>query len=277
MEKIKIVINKSFSGTSVNADSNSQTFALSNNYYSYQEKPGGNIVNDNNVKNFLNDEKNEKLAQDFVNHLQIHTSVEEFKEIYYDNKKLASTFNNYYNTNIRSQSLLTSENAIGHSVGNMTARSIQSNNFHPNTNSRINAAENILFNESANEDNYCISVRLQKNFNTVERGDYNKYINSCHKEGKIYRKITYYSNANTQTINGNSVYLKNLNNQASNFGNVTPENELFGQQHDITTISGTNNIAYNYNFLTIGEFFKYFSSIFEVRQFFRNGFFKAGI
>lgn len=71
---------------------------LSNEYYSYKTQNGGQIVNENNVKNFLDKPENSQLAEDFVDYLQNNTNFIEFKEIFYNNKKLANTFNEYYKT-----------------------------------------------------------------------------------------------------------------------------------------------------------------------------------
>lgn len=91
MQKYKIIQNTAFSGSTADINSEAsiaqgEKLVLSNNYFSYKTSIGGEIVNDNNVRNFLDKSENENLAKNFVNFLQSNTNFTEFKEIFYDNK-----------------------------------------------------------------------------------------------------------------------------------------------------------------------------------------------
>ena len=48
-----------------------------NNYYSYSSELGINIVNDTNVRDYLDDEKNLSLSMQFIDHLHNSTQIEE--------------------------------------------------------------------------------------------------------------------------------------------------------------------------------------------------------
>lgn len=88
------VNNLSFSGVNTN-------LVLNNEYYSYNQKGlNKGIVTEFNVKQFLNDSNNERLAIDFFNYLDKNTNEQEMVEIYEDNKKLSDLFKKYYNTSV---------------------------------------------------------------------------------------------------------------------------------------------------------------------------------
>ena len=61
---------------------------------------GGGIVNYSNVRNFLNNENNLIIINDFYAYLTGATTQVEFIEIYNSDKKLSDVFNNYYNSSI---------------------------------------------------------------------------------------------------------------------------------------------------------------------------------
>jgi len=77
------------------------SLSLNDNYYSYDQSGlNKGIVTEFNVKQFLNDSSNEKIAIDFFNYLNNNTSSSELYEINNDNKKLSDLFKKYYNTSI---------------------------------------------------------------------------------------------------------------------------------------------------------------------------------
>jgi len=97
MQKIKVLKNIDFDNVvgDINSGStqNEQQLTLVNNYYVYSKNIGGNVVNNNNVRDFLDKSENSELAKLFVEYLHENTTTAEFREIFYDNKKLSSTFN----------------------------------------------------------------------------------------------------------------------------------------------------------------------------------------
>jgi len=107
-----ILQNKKFSGTSI-VDSNLQYV---NNYYLNETGESEEIVDCSNVRSFLSNENNQKITQLYYSFLSSSTlmnsalldnpnsddfiSTAEFKAIFYDDEKLADSFNNFYNTSI---------------------------------------------------------------------------------------------------------------------------------------------------------------------------------
>lgn len=100
MQSHKILINQFYAKTGQTAVSE---LVLDNDYYAYDlEVNGGGVVNEFNVRAFLNDSRNEQIINDFFSYLTGSTSIYEFREIYYSDKKLSSVFNQYYNQSVLS-------------------------------------------------------------------------------------------------------------------------------------------------------------------------------
>lgn len=76
--------------------SSQQELTLQREYYGYEVQTGVGLVNDLNVKSYLNNPANEQIALEFISYLTASTSLEEFRDIYYDNKKLSDFFNDFY-------------------------------------------------------------------------------------------------------------------------------------------------------------------------------------
>lgn len=109
MQKIELLYNQSFTANTAIENfgpvdnlepmifKSQQIVNLDKDYYSYSNRNGVSIVNDLNVKQFLDKPENEKLAINFINYLKEILSLDEFRDLFYDNKKLAEFFNSYYN------------------------------------------------------------------------------------------------------------------------------------------------------------------------------------
>jgi len=61
---------------------------------------GGGIVNYSNVRNFLNNQSNLVIINDFFSYLTGSTTTIEFAEIYNSDQKLSDVFNSYYNSSV---------------------------------------------------------------------------------------------------------------------------------------------------------------------------------
>ncbi len=82
---------KTLTGSSV---SGSSKLELVDNYYLYRQTNGGGVVDEFNVKVYLDDPDNSIISGNFFRY------VAQFKEIFYDDKKLSNIFNKYYNTSV---------------------------------------------------------------------------------------------------------------------------------------------------------------------------------
>jgi len=82
----------------------------SDDYYANIEGQQGKIVTSDNVRAFLKDTtKNTQIITGFFNYFNSHTDDQEYREIYYNDSKLADVFNNYYYTSVLSGTPSTSE------------------------------------------------------------------------------------------------------------------------------------------------------------------------
>lgn len=98
MQSHKLLINQFFSKTGQTVAS---TLQFDNDYYAYDlQVNGGGVVNEFNVRAFLNDTRNENIINNFFGYLTANTTISEFREIYYSDNKLASVFNQFYNQTI---------------------------------------------------------------------------------------------------------------------------------------------------------------------------------
>lgn len=101
MQKHTLLINLSFSSNTASTIVISSSLQNSNGYYSNSSQGlGGGIVTPSNVRGFLNDDVNSIIINDFYSYLTGSTTTIEFSEIYNNDAKLSSTFNDYYTLTI---------------------------------------------------------------------------------------------------------------------------------------------------------------------------------
>lgn len=93
MKNFKLLLNNRFTATTQNINSELE---LQNNYYVYINKNGGGIVNQYNVRGYLNDSRNQQIINDFLTFLTGSTSQDQALNILTSDKKLSDTFNDYY-------------------------------------------------------------------------------------------------------------------------------------------------------------------------------------
>lgn len=101
MKKFEILLNNFYTASTLSISSN---LDLINDYYVYITKNGGGIVNQYNVRGYLNDQKNQQITNDFFAYLTGNTSQDQALNILGSNKKLSDVFNDYYQTIILSGS-----------------------------------------------------------------------------------------------------------------------------------------------------------------------------
>lgn len=163
MQYLRLKINNSFTGDTSTQELDSDLI-LSNGYFSHTTNNNKTIVNENNVRNFLDAENNEKLAENFIQYIQQNTTAAEFKEIFYDDKKLASVFNTFYDNN--PEILLNNENS------KTVKADIKKNSS--------------LINES--NENYYICVKIDWTKKLIEDIDFSEYTKDCVSKNYTYKK-----------------------------------------------------------------------------------------
>lgn len=102
MQRQKILLNRSLrtDGQVLQSGLN-----LENNYYVYTQNLGGGLTNEFNVRAYLNDPQNQLIIDQFIAYMQSNTSDTEFLEIFYDDAKLQSVFNAFFEAELQGQNV----------------------------------------------------------------------------------------------------------------------------------------------------------------------------
>lgn len=127
MKNFEILLNNKYSATT-------QAFTtgldLQNDYYVYVNKNGGGIVNQYNVRGYLNDSRNQQITNDFLAYLTGSTSADQALNILTADKKLSDTFNDYYQRVIISATQISSTAVIQQNLTG-TTQIVANDYIHP--------------------------------------------------------------------------------------------------------------------------------------------------
>ena len=180
MQRHNILLNRKLStnGSVVNSG-----LDLENNYYVYTQNLGGGLTNAFNVRAYLNDPQNQLIIDQFIAYIKDATTEAEFLEIFYDDTKLKSVFNKFFESQLQGQPVsVTAE--IDKSLANTISIVVINNNFkwegESTTKSMTGLPESILDNGRVNssseqlvsttsEDSYYIPVKLNFTHNQLPR------------------------------------------------------------------------------------------------------------
>lgn len=207
-----ILINPIFTGETTQFDKSD--LKLNNSYYLNFEGSDDKIVDEYNVRGFLSHEKNQSVVKGFYAYLTGNPTMNEvyhssggnlfkaspsFKEIYYNDDKLASVFNDYYNNTVQ-RGVGTNEHYYENELTNLTdenfeyaSKIIKDNYFSWNTrmypkylnyipldfneHRRSNENREVIVKVPKGE-NYFINVFLQKTVSQTAREIFELYNNS---------------------------------------------------------------------------------------------------
>lgn len=260
MQKYRIIQNLGFSG--ITSDINSgitmtkgEQLVFSNNYFSYKTINGGEIVNDNNVRNFLDKPENESLAENFVNFLQSNTNFTEFKEIFYDNKKLAHTFNEYYKNNYLPD--FNQNSSIQESLIYTSGQTNFNNNF-SNYQNRISNQINSLVPVPMTGDSYFVNLKIDRTTKVAPKGDYSEYFKDCIKGTYVDEIYSYINNISINTIYANIPYITQNKNKSFSYGYSPIENIDFSKLKT-PVFAGMGRSGFNFQFLDFSQFLQHFN------------------
>ncbi len=253
MQKFQIVKNISFTANTVsNIDiAPGAKPVLSNNYFVYKNSTGGNVVNDNNVRDFLDKEENSELAANFVKYLESNTTVSEFKNIFYDNKKLSSVFNEFYRKKFINKN--TELTAISKNLQNTQSLGYKNNNFTSDQH-RLNNNQIYLVETGSSEQNYYINIKIDKKINSLPKGDYGDFFKNCIKGNYIDKNYIFKNTVTKHNIYANIPYIKSQqNNISNNFGYAPVLINSFNQSFigaNVMPGDGRDNSDYRFHTFT---------------------------
>lgn len=259
MQKFEILYNISFSANTALSNfgpqdssepvlfDTQQNVNLNQEYYSYNNVVGVSIVNDLNVKAFLDKPENEQLAINFINYLKNLLTIEEFRDLFYDNKKLAEFFNQYYlkfinfsnqgnsslnnNPNIdiidvkedlfnQDELYLKTNGLTGYYTNTVSNNNLFVPNNYPNETQPYD-----FINFTGKTENYYINININKGNSLLELDDFREYFKDVCDGSVNYTKYQYISKSVQVPLYGNLehiLYLQTINN--SIFG--PPENYI---------------------------------------------------
>lgn len=150
---------------------------LNNGFWSYKTDIGGDLVNQFNVKTFLDNPQNEQIALNFLTFLQQNFTNAEIQELIDDNNKLAATLNDYYSRVVRNNETPTTDVA-NQELFFTSATTYTNNNFiTSNIRSQERLTELVGFNTG---DSYYISFKLVLSQNLLDNPSMQKYTKDTH-------------------------------------------------------------------------------------------------
>lgn len=218
-----------------------QNINLNQEYFSYLPQVGVSLVNDLNVKAFLDKPENEKIALEFIDYLKSILTIEEFRDLFYDNKKLAEFFNDYYRKfiNYSNQGISTDivNNDINlldtkNSLFNADEKYLKTNSLTNYFTNRILSNGNVLPNNYPNatrpsdfvnftgdSENYYLNVTINKKSALLSFEDFSQYFkDTCDGNINVTRYL-YRNSFSTQPLYGNiDEILRLKQNLNCNFG-----------------------------------------------------------
>lgn len=259
MEKIQVLYNVAFSSNTLvrlsdtlqfdtsdeqlvteNLYKSQKNVVLNNEYYSYSTTVGNSIVNDLNIKSFLDRPENEKITKDFLSYLRAIYTLEEFRDIFYDSKKLADFFNQYYNKYINYSNQGLNDSQVNQEIDliNESNKLFNSDQKYLKTNSLTNyflsddlsnsamsanqrpatASYDLLY-FSGYSENYFVRFKINKKSSFLYSENFNDYFKDICDGSLLYTKYNYKNSISTIVKFGNLTELNNLQQQNnSNYG-----------------------------------------------------------
>jgi len=204
-----ILINRMFSSTT--KDFKQSNLKSYNNYLLNEEGEYNKIVDEYNVRGFIDNARNQAVISGFMAYLTGNTLMNElmqtsngtefkaspaFKEIYYNDKKLAEVFNDYYNNTVLRGSLF-NEKYLSNQISNLNETEFEyklfskrNNNFlwntgtttmlpkylqyiplDFNTEQRNREFENVII-KMPTDENYFINILLQRKTAQISRDNF---------------------------------------------------------------------------------------------------------
>lgn len=168
MERVSILL-RPITAETPSVSSNLVSF---NGYLAYSDSVGGGVVNELNVREFLDAPANENITTSFFNFLQSNTIPSEFNAIFYNAPKLAETFNDYYNKIIGTGEK-PSRNDITAELTGSSAHTFSSVDFISDTTRSGRKTSILTFINSGSS--YYLPVMINLKIGRVETDDFSKF------------------------------------------------------------------------------------------------------
>jgi hypothetical protein len=239
---MSVLINKKFS---INEEISSDNSPLNyrSGYFLNFEIGRGDLTNEFNIEEFLNNEKNKEVVNLFFDFLRLNFTNNQIILLRENNKLLSEQLNNFYNNSIRTYNPAN----LKKTQANYSASTLNyvDNNF-ININSRTSQVKNGLY-YTLSADSYYIDIILEQKFNTISNAD--EQISKNKISGITQQKeVVYVSNL---LINNNfetkrivniesepNIFLKGFVNSVKKPYPFSMINSLGGVDFDLSTFQG---------------------------------------
>lgn len=242
MEKREVLLNRFFTANTISISSDLEFL---DNYLVYSVNFDGNVVDENNVISFLNDENNINLTQGFVSYLSGNTTTEEYREIYYNNKKLANIFNKYFQETILSGNP-TNTSIIDENLISTSGITYKDNNFNWNGISTQKTPLTGITTEINNSTRILTSISALTTF-THEQSYYIDVFISSRKNQIPYEKNILCNDNKIINIGGEEVYISTESGFTNFLGSLSNFTAITGTVHTILQCFVDLNLKINHN------------------------------
>lgn len=243
MQRITILL-KPLTADTPSVSSNLVSF---NGYLAYSDSIGGGVVNELNVKDFLESPDNEEITTSFYTFLQSNTVSSEFNAIFYNPRKLADTFNDFY-IKIIGTGEVPDRQDIAFELSGSSAHTVTSVDF-ISDGIRSNRITQVLTFVNTGS-SYYMPVHLDLNMGRVESDDFSKFHQDSFGDKQTKQDTLYKRFVTKQTVqlpnpaNAPPIEYQGFNNPVAGRGNGTSGLTFFKFQSDkhIVIPTDTNNV-----------------------------------
>jgi hypothetical protein len=262
MQRFKILIKRDeFEQKPVSSD-----LKFIGNYYVYSDSIGGDIVNEYNVKEFLDNPDNEIVARNFIEYVKANLSTEEFREAFFDSKKLSNLFNAFYNS-IRLEESPKKPNIEPITENTILSSVTISNNTFIDERQRSYDLNTFIYDINQDE-NFYLPIKINKNTSNVPQINFSTYfsdkygnsivkketirfrgwrVNPNNNNRSIRETYTIKTNISTQKIKYlNGFVQENFNDNESEFwrdSNIAPKSYTISPKKVFFNMSDTVELS----------------------------------
>lgn len=258
MQKIEIKYNPAFISNQTDGEETSnlssfdtqQNININQEYFSYNNIVGISVVNDLNVKAFLDKPENEKIAVEFIQYLRSILTLDEFRDLFYDNKKLADFFNDYYkkfisysnqgideSTNDTTVNLDNKKKQLFNEEGKYLKSNtrtnyytndpnVQQNSQSPNNNYGERILSSDLIDYTGDTECYYLNFKIDRKINVIDSEDFSEYFKDTCDGTFTYKKFTYKNEIQKTDRYINIDDLKIMQSDSANNSNYGPDSEF---------------------------------------------------
>jgi len=173
MQTFKILLRQPETETPEKAQS--QLISL-NDYLVYSSEVDGKLVNDLNVRVFLDNQDNVALTNSFLQYLSASSDRDEFNKIVNDNKKLANVLNDFYESTLSQEQ--NPNRLLIQSAVTDTKRIV----FTPNVfleNGKRKKIKLSVLTEISTEESFYVPIAINRKSETISPLDFSEFTRDC--------------------------------------------------------------------------------------------------